>query len=163
MEDSDARIKNTISENENSIGRNTIDKHNTNIEASPLGLLENRTLLTNLCLKRDLYIVNTHFEKANNVLWTYRFPQAELGPPWSRGRYETLDYIITSHRWKNCIIDVETDPEAPLDSDHFPFNAILILEFVNIKKLTTLNRPKYDECNKQQKEALNPKWDLNAT
>eukprot|EP00975_Prorocentrum_lima_P038045 8001240-Prorocentrum_lima.AAC.1 len=41
-------------------------------------------------------------------------------PPFVRGRYETLDYILCPHRWRNIFLDVQADFRANLATDHRP-------------------------------------------
>jgi len=60
------------------------------------------------------------FEKPDKKLLTYHQPSVNLGPPYKRGPYETLDYVVATDRWKNAIQDVESDVEANVASDHYP-------------------------------------------
>ena len=67
---------------------------------------------------------NTFFQKPNQKLITYRAPTNEpLGPPWTRGKYETLDYTLTPERWKNATIDAESDVKAHISTDRCPIIA----------------------------------------
>ena len=64
--------------------------------------------------------MNTLHDKPNEKLITYHAPSSELGPPYERGKYETLDYCVTTERWKNTVQDVESDMKANITSDHYP-------------------------------------------
>eukprot|EP00975_Prorocentrum_lima_P036698 7720707-Prorocentrum_lima.AAC.1 len=58
--------------------------------------------------------------KQQTKLITYREPGSGFDAPHCRGRYETLDWAILSHRWFNIVKDVESDFQADIDSGHRP-------------------------------------------
>ena len=50
-------------------------------------------------------------------------------PPYIRGRYEILDCILTTDKWKNICIDAETEITHDIDTRHMPLIAITKLAF----------------------------------
>ena len=76
-------------------------------------------------------------KKTDEKLITYQAPSdTPREPPFCRPRYETLDYILTPQRWKNTVLDCESDIKANINSDHFPLVAKIQL------KLKALRNPK---------------------
>ena len=47
-------------------------------------------------------------------------PTSKLGPPYTRGIYEQLDYCLTTERCKKSVLDAESDIHANINSDHYP-------------------------------------------
>ena len=65
--------------------------------------------------------INTWFEKTDDKKCIYRHMGTIHGPPWTRNNgYETLDYIRVQHRWKNTVLDVESDTSGFVPTDHYP-------------------------------------------
>ena len=62
-------------------------------------------------------ILSNIFGKSNEKLASFKQNSLNVGPPWDRTRYETLDYILTQNRWKNNK-NVEIDPYTNIDTDH---------------------------------------------
>ncbi len=71
-------------------------------------------------------------------------------------RYETLDYFLTQHRWKNVAKDVESDPFTVL-SDHYPLSCSLAVKLKAVKTVFT-PKPKYLKCTSEENELLNVAW-----
>eukprot|EP00975_Prorocentrum_lima_P059413 12454353-Prorocentrum_lima.AAC.1 len=69
------------------------------------------------------------FQKADKALITYREIGTGFDPPFTRGRYETLDYILISGRWRNSVQNVFSDFEAAVYSDHRPLLATIQIKF----------------------------------
>jgi hypothetical protein len=84
------------------------------------GVRENRRMFISMCNEMQGKVINTFFEKPDTKLITHKHAGTELGPPWTRGRYETLDYFIVADRWKNSVTDMESDMLANVDTDHGP-------------------------------------------
>lgn len=54
-----------------------------------------------------------------------------------RNRYDQYDYILDGKRWKNNTINIESDTNANIDSDHVPVVCTFrckIKKFKNMKK-----------------------------
>ena len=67
-----------------------------------------------------MYVQNTKVQKEAKLKCTYREPTTARGPPWTSYSYAELDLIINKQRWKNSILNVQSDPMANVDSDHYP-------------------------------------------
>ena len=72
---------------------------------------------------------------------THKQPGTIIGPPWTRGRYETLDYVAIGDRWKNCIKDCESDVFSNLTTDHIIINFIVKITLRGIQQANRI-RPK---------------------
>ena len=70
--------------------------------------------------------------------------------PWTKGRYDTIDYIITTPRWKNSIKDVYSDVWADIFSDHYPLIAKIQVNMKAEFKINTA-RKKYIKCTDDQR------------
>ena len=44
-------------------------------------------------------------------------------PPYTKGRYDVLDYIITHQTWKSTLTFVHRNITSGIDTDHFPLVA----------------------------------------
>ena len=104
--------------------------------------------------------MNTFFQKPDIKLATYQFTRTTQDDDCYRGTYETLDYVLCQDRWKNTVIDTESDVYAALNTDHFPFISHIRIKFKNIKTNKTQPRLKYDECNPLQNLQLNLQWEF---
>ena len=68
--------------------------------------------------------MNTHLKKQPDRLITFKLDKAiGTAASWTKGRYDTIDYIITTQRWNNSIKDVYSDVWADIFSDHYPLIA----------------------------------------
>jgi len=114
--DFNARVQSKHSQVETYVGPNTFDSSNVRLDVQDDGVRENRMMFINHCLGTNSIASKTFFEKPNHKLPTYRAPSTMLGSPWTRPRYETIDYILVHGRWNNSsITDIESDPAANLD------------------------------------------------
>ena len=68
-----------------------------------------------------VYFVTHSLETRDTQVITYSQP-GSIGPPWGRGRYETLDYMITPNKWTNSITNWESDMNSNLVTDQFILN-----------------------------------------
>ena len=80
----------------------------------------NRELLLNTCRQFKLIAMNTRFQKAPQQLATWCKPGAKKGDPMDRQHYDQIDYILATNRWKNGIVNVESELHANIDTDHAP-------------------------------------------
>ena len=94
--DFNARIQRKMTEAETPIGPHTFDKHNTRTQET--NVRESREIFVNHCIETDCKIMNTTFEKPDEKLMTHRENFTNREPPYTRGNYETLDYIIVPER-----------------------------------------------------------------
>ena len=98
--------------------------------------------------------MNTQFQKEDKKLATYRRPNFNA-TPFTRPNYETIDYWLTQNRWKNTIVNIETDPTANITTDHIPMIVTIKTKLRAIKKEARQGRSKYEKCNKEQNEQYN--------
>ena len=68
--------------------------------------------------------------------------------------HEQLDYILTGHRWRNSVRNVESDSRANIHTDHFPVIADIVLK---LKKQYShgKTRHRYKKCDEEQRTRLN--------
>ena len=48
--------------------------------------------------------------------------------------FDQIDYFLVRNRWKNTVKNAETDPDAPIDSDHYPLWMRNEIKFKRIRK-----------------------------
>ena len=113
------------------------------------------------CTTNDLLVINTMYRKTNNKIATYR---KEKRPPaeneieiFSADKHEQLDYIPTHRRWRNSIVNAESDTAANIYSDHLPVIANIHLKLKNVKEAHGKQRPRYSKCSIEENELLNAK------
>ena len=90
---------------------------------------ENGNPTVEFCEGNELKAMNTFFQKTDEKLITYRAPGVHTREPWTRGRFETLDFVITADRWKNTVKNVEADHTANIHTDHFPLTTTINIIF----------------------------------
>ena len=61
---------------------------------------------------------------------------------------------MTSKRWKNSVLNVESDTGANIDSDHYPVTATIKIKLKAVQGAHR-TRTKYDICNETQWEEYN--------
>lgn len=138
------------------IGRNTFEPETASIRSLSEGQTHNIDLLVLFACEHSLKVSNTMFYKNKNKLATYKKPETTLTDPVTRPHYEQLDYILTPERWKNSVLDAESDIQADINSDHFPvkFQIGIKLKSTNQRNKP---RPKYRECTKEENKQRNIK------
>eukprot|EP00973_Karenia_brevis_P086218 11957822-Karenia_brevis.AAC.1 len=99
--------------------------------------------------------MNTHFDKPEEKLSTY----AEMGvkgPPYTRERYEMIDYILTINRWKNTIKDVESDHTHNIGTRHATVWARLEIELSQPKQVVERKSvQRYNQCTPAERAIYN--------
>eukprot|EP00959_Pyramimonas_sp_CCMP1952_P459527 9478384-Pyramimonas_sp.AAC.1 len=90
--DFNARVQVKNSSTEECVGPHTFDKHHITLGSQDDSVRESRTLLVSHCATTKAQFANTFFDKPSENLATHRTIQTNMGPPWTRGRYETIDY-----------------------------------------------------------------------
>eukprot|EP00975_Prorocentrum_lima_P049846 10428927-Prorocentrum_lima.AAC.1 len=83
------------------IGPHLFNPTNITLNRQALSTLDNRQRCIEWLSADQLLAMNTLFPKAATQLITYREPSTTEDSPLSRGCYETLDYFIAPHRWRN--------------------------------------------------------------
>ena len=100
--DFNARVGRHTNENELSvIGRHPYmshseDEHNEHI-------WENRLLLLEFCLLRNLVIANTRFEQPDDNKVTYRLPGTQPTASVHERGFEQIDYVTINKEFQNAI------------------------------------------------------------
>ena len=120
-------------------------------------VLDNREHFINFCLEEKMNISNTWFQKEDKQLCTFIWPKTrgERKLPYIRDRYETLDYWLTQQKWKNSVINCEADPDANLDTDHYPLIATIRVKLKAKQQQERKRRAKYSECSQIQRFQYN--------
>lgn len=83
---------------------------------------ENRDLMIETAISNTLQVVNTMYRKPPGKTATYRKnKETDIQfEPANRNTHEQLDYILTPKRWRNTVINAESDTTANIHSDHYP-------------------------------------------
>ena len=106
---------------EHLVGQHTFHPETTHLENQTPQVAENRLFMLQHLQETDQIIANTLFNKPDFKKMTYRQRKNDQwGPPYTRTKCDTLDYITIPHRWKNGIKDIESDPTANIPTDHIP-------------------------------------------
>ena len=66
--------------------------------------------LVQFCQEQEMWIANTHFQKPERRLYTWRSPGDVCR--------NQIDFMLINKRFKNCVKDVKTYPGADINSDH---------------------------------------------
>lgn len=119
------------------------------------GVEDNRFRLQDYLIKCKTVLANTLFPKRPERLITYRIDKtAGTAPPYVKGRFDTIDYIITHRKRKNTITNIHSDIGSGIDSDHYPLLATVTISLkANYRQHTP--KPKYYQCTEAQQKQLN--------
>ena len=153
--DFNARVQRSVGEEEECIGPFTFDRENTRLEQMGEEATDNRQRLLALCGEHDLMVANTWFQKPDRRLVTFRAPGVENREPRTRARgFETLDYILVQRRWRNAVLNVESDVEANVMTDHYP---VISRIRVKLKKMNKTKRgvERFEMCNEEERKKAN--------
>ena len=102
------------------IGRHTFQCREPNPHMSE-ETQENRQLLVDLCKTKEIIIIcNTQFAKQESQKTTFLKPGHAQSQNPTRDSHAQIDYWLIAHRWKNMVKDAEADPQANIDTDHYP-------------------------------------------
>jgi len=159
--DWNARLIYPQSENEEHImGKHTMheDEDPEAMERLGPGMLENRELLTELCMTNELRIVNTMYRKTKHKTATYRIIKercTEGEPEMTNRNFEQIDYIITTRRWRNTVMNAESDTKANINSDHFPVKALIRIKLRRDDNKGGPGRDRYKKCTEEQHIQIN--------
>ena len=145
----------TSEEEELIMGKHTLHEDPTAMNLFTAGMNDNRERMIELAKTYNLVAMNIRFRKRPEKLATYRAPGTSFGPPWNRGRYETLDYILAHDRWKNSIMNVESDPTANIDSDNFPLKATIKIRLKAVRNTSMSTILKFEKCSVEQRLEYN--------
>ena len=117
--------------------------------------MTNRSNFIAFAMDTKMIAANTFFMKADKHKATYKEDKSHAGgPPYRRGTYETLDYILAMQRWKNIVKDASADYEANIQSDHYPVCMKVSIKFKALKR-TIRKAVKYVPCSKEQRAQYN--------
>ena len=153
--DFNARVQARITEEEAEvIGPHTFEKESANPFGRSDEVVNSRQLFINFLINNNMKAMNTYFQKGDQRLVTFREIGTTRDEPIQRGTHEQIDFIVTPNRWKNTVKDVESDHTANINSDHYPVIARIRAKLKAIHR-GHKNRPKYDKCDKAQKEKIN--------
>ena len=90
----------------------------------------NRALTLEWAMENDLVCSNTIFQKTPEKLVTYREKTTDLeDKDWNeKEKYAQIDFLWVPQRWKNSIINIESDTRSNFPSDHYPITATVRLK-----------------------------------
>ena len=90
--------------------------------------------LVQFCQEQEMWIANTHFQKPERKLYTWRSP----GDVYRN----QIDFLLINKRFKNCVKDVKSYPGADVNSDH---NLLIGRVSIKLKKVKKQKgREQYD-------------------
>jgi exonuclease III len=145
--DLNARLQVAQEGEEDYVGRHTFDSCHTTLHLQSEEVLDNRARFVDMIVEMDHLAMNTMFEKEEKKKVTFKQDKGHAGgPPWKRGTYEMLDYVTTSRRWRNAVVNVETDVHANVDTDHFPLVVDLQVRLNAQEKRKQEERIRYLSC-----------------
>eukprot|EP00975_Prorocentrum_lima_P011465 2438417-Prorocentrum_lima.AAC.1 len=102
--DFNARLQTRLEDEETAIGPYQFDQVNLTLHRQTPEVMDNRQRFMDYVSSLDLRVMNTWFQKTPQQLVTFREAGTKDEDLIIRGKYETLDYVITSQRWRNTII-----------------------------------------------------------
>ena len=88
---------------------------------------------------------------ARNLVTKEKLAIAELEGNYTRETHDQVDFILAQRRWINSITNAETDPDANVDSDHFPVIANIEIK-LKVPQKPSLN--KFSKLIKPTKETI---------
>ena len=103
---------------------------------------DNRNRLVEISIEHELKVMNTQYRKTKDKLAPYRAVGTRKTDEIRRPTHEQVDYLITTQRWKNTVIDAEADNDANIDTDHNPVKMKIRLKLKGTIK-PTKQRNKY--------------------
>jgi len=122
------------------IGKHVFGRGETFLNNIYLPELTNRHLFTQSLLDTDNFAMNTFFQKSPKQLITYR--EKLVGPDeWTPHNYAQIDFIIANRRSKNAVLNVHSDTDTELNSDHFRSLQNYVLNLKLTKQITTTKNP----------------------
>jgi len=130
--DFNARPQTKLGPDEDCFGQYFFDRYNVKLTQQHPDTQDSRLRFVTLLCANELKAMNTFFSKPDYQLCTYHEIGNFDGPPWKRGRYETLDYVLAQQRWKNCVKNCQSDIYAGITTDHYPLIATFA---INLKKM----------------------------
>eukprot|EP00975_Prorocentrum_lima_P054848 11497894-Prorocentrum_lima.AAC.1 len=148
--DFNARLQTRLEEEHDMIGPHVFDPTRITIAEQLPETLYNRHLMLDYLIAEELRVMNTFFPKPVSKLVTYRELWADSGPPYERGRYETLDYVLAPQRWRNCVRDVTNDLLCNVFTPHYPLIARLDIRLKALQKPATTQRLRLAHLTTQQ-------------
>ena len=139
--DMNARILEPGSNPSDGIGPYVFGSDTPTIKEAP-GVDDNRQLLQDFLIRTNTTLTNTYFKKRPEHQITYRVDKsARTEHPYTKGRFDVIDYIIVHKRWQNRVKNVYSDITSGINSDHYPLVADIK---INLKA----------EYNKQKEQLL---------
>ena len=75
------------------------------------------------------------------------------GPPYTKGRFDVIEYIIVPKRWQNAIKNVYSDIWSGIDTDHYPIIADIRVS-LNAEYRYTTPKTRYIKCTDVQQDKL---------
>ena len=133
-------------------GKWTLEPEKTKVHELSEEVQWNRNRAIQFCRKHKFILANTKFQKVKEKIATFRPPSTIRGVEISHTNHEQIDYIAVQQRWKNSVLDAESDTNANIKSDHYPVIATIRIKLRATKKGKGPGRQKYKESTKEQME-----------
>ena len=156
MGDFNARMQKHQNKEERRVfGKWTLEPEKTKVHELSEEVTWNRSRCIQYCLKHNLILSNTRFKKTKEKTATFRWPGIEINEEITHKNHEQIEYIAVQHRWKNSVLNAESDSKANIKSDHYPVIATIRIKLKARAKKIGPGRQKYMESTKEQKEIRN--------
>lgn len=112
---------------QNTVGRHYLKGTDDDFQRTSNETLDNRQRFLNFLIETRTVICNTKFEKPVKKLCTHKPPATVRGlSDWTYNTFDQIDYILINKRFNNSCNNCESDPDAVVDSDHYPVWAEIV-------------------------------------
>ena len=100
------------------------------------GMLENREPLVQFTTANEMNIINAMYKNNTTKLATYRIDKStdKQYCNITNKTHAQIDYILVEERWRNTIINTETQTTANIHSDHYPLIFTTRIKLTSIKE-----------------------------
>ena len=131
MGDFNASLGNTRAGEEEIVGAHVFRRQHGAEESAT----SNRAMLLELCVEKDLLIVNTFFDYPNINKISYRHLATKPGADITSRSFAQIDHVLSSPFLFHKVTACWTDPGAALNTHHYVTLMDLVAEFEKVKGL----------------------------
>jgi len=162
--DFNAKIIQTVGDEEQDlIGKHYLRGDADTFDRTANTTLDNRQRFLNMVNEHKVTICNTKFQKSNKQLCTHKPVQTiRAHSSWDFYHFDQIDYVLVNQRFKNGCIDCEADPDADIDSDHYPVLAWFKFKLkipLKPNHVKSYNRTQTDECKQESNRVFKRECD----
>ena len=156
--DFNARIQHRFNHESHFMGKHIFGRGQAYLRGVANATQENRDLFTEFCASNDIHIMNTYFAKPSEKQVTFKETETEHGPPWTPTRYAQIDFVLSPHRWKNGVQDVESNIKPFPETDHYVLESTIRIKLKKknkqLKQIKRYRKPTEEEQTKYNEQLL---------